>query len=159
LTNDGAFAQKISHPGFRVPKTYRAKIAGRITPEELKKISRGIPLPDGVFKPENLKMEKANDKSTWLSLTLHEGRNRVVRRGLEAAGHPVTRLVRTSIGGITLSGLSEGHWRSLSAREVQQLLSAAQGEKGKNILDNQLKINNSRAVRVNRHHKYSGYKR
>jgi len=121
LTNDGAFAQKISHPGFRVPKTYRAKIAGRISLEKLKEISKGILLPDGVFKPENLKQEKVNDKSAWISLTLHEGRNRIIRRGFEAAGFTVTRLVRTSIGNITLSGLSEGSWRPLSDREVREL--------------------------------------
>ena len=158
LTNDGAFAQKISHPGFRVPKTYRAKIAGRISLEKLKEISKGILLPDGVFKPENLKQEKVNDKSAWISLTLHEGRNRIIRRGFEAAGFTVTRLVRTSIGNITLSGLSEGSWRPLSDREVRELQAPPQGKKGKNILDNHPKINNSRAVRDNRHHKYSGFK-
>jgi len=156
LTNDGAFAQKISHPGFQVPKTYRVKIAGRISPDQLKEIGKGIPLPDCVFKPDNLKLEKTNDKSTWISLTLHEGKNRIIRRGFESAGYIVTRLVRTSIGSITLSGLSEGSWRSLSAREIQQLQAAPQGKKGKNILDNHPKINNSRAVRNNRHHKYSG---
>ena len=158
LTNDGAFAQKISHPGFRVPKTYRAKIAGRISLEKLKEISKGILLPYGVFKPENLKQEKVNDKSAWISLTLHEGRNRIIRRGFEAAGFTVTRLVRTSIGNITLSGLSEGSWRPLSDREVRELQAPPQGKKGKNILDNHPKINNSRAVRDNRHHKYSGFK-
>ena len=151
-------AQKISHPGFRVPKTYRAKIAGRISLEKLKEISKGILLPDGVFKPENLKQEKVNDKSAWISLTLHEGRNRIIRRGFEAAGFTVTRLVRTSIGNITLSGLSEGSWRPLSDREVRELQAPPQGKKGKNILDNHPKINNSRAVRDNRHHKYSGFK-
>ena len=122
LTNDGAFAQKIQHPRFGVPKTYRVKIAGRLGKEDLKKLSKGIPLPDGIFKPENLKVDKINDKSTWLSLTLREGKNRIIRRGFEAAGRQVTRLVRESIGNITLAGLKEGQWRSLTAREINQLL-------------------------------------
>ncbi len=112
LTNDGDFAQKIQHPRFQIPKTYRVKISGRLSSEELKQISKGISLPDGVFKPENLKIEKINDKSCWLSLTLREGKNRIIRRGFEAAGHQVTRLVRESIGNITLTGLKEGEWRS-----------------------------------------------
>lgn len=142
LTNDGAFAQKIQHPSFQIPKTYRAKISGRLSPEELKQISKGIPLPEGgVFRPENLRIEKINDKSCWLSLTLRDGRNRIIRRGFEAAGHPVTRLVRESIGHITLAGLKEGEWRALTGREIDKLIHEF---RGKNTLDNRLKINNSR---------------
>ena len=144
LTNDGDFAQKIQHPSFQIPKAYRAKISGRLSSAEFKQISKGVSFPDGVFHPENLKIEKINDKSCWLSLTLREGKNRIIRRGFEAAGHQVTRLVRESIGNITLKGLKEGEWRSLTGREVQQLLGEFQIKKGKNILDNRLKINNSR---------------
>jgi 23S rRNA pseudouridine2605 synthase len=122
LTNDGAFAQKIQHPRFEVPKTYRVKISGHLNQQELKQINKGVSLPDGVFKPENAKIEKFNDKSTWLSLTLREGKNRIIRRGFEAAGLQVTRLVRESIGNITLAGLKEGQWRSLTGREISQLL-------------------------------------
>ncbi|MCE5213040.1 MAG: rRNA pseudouridine synthase [Deltaproteobacteria bacterium] len=143
LTNDGDFAQKIQHPRFQVPKTYRVKITGRLSREELKQIASGVKLPDGIFKPENLKVEKFNDKSTWLSLTLREGKNRIIRRGFEAAGRQVARLVRESIGNITLTGLKEGQWRDLTSREINQLLQET-AQKGKNILDNRLKINNSR---------------
>ena len=121
LTNDGAFAQKIQHPRYQIPKTYRVKITGRLSSEELKQISRGVRLPDGDFRPENLKIDKFNDKSTWLSLTLREGRNRIIRRGFEACGRQVTRLVRESIGKITLTGLKEGQWRHLTGREIHQL--------------------------------------
>ena len=121
LTNDGAFAQKVQHPHYEIPKTYRVKITGRLRSEELKQISKGIVLPDGAFKPENLKIEKFNDKSTWLSLTLREGRNRIIRRGFEACGRQVTRLVRESIGKITLTGLKEGQWRHLTGREIKEL--------------------------------------
>lgn len=144
LTNDGDFAQKIQHPRFQIPKTYRAKIAGRLNSAELKQISKGISLPDGIFKPEDLKVEKINDKSCWLRLTLREGKNRIIRRGLEAIGHQVSRLVRESIGNITLTGLKEGEWRLLTGQEIHQLQNESNSKKGKNILDNHKKINNSR---------------
>jgi 23S rRNA pseudouridine2605 synthase len=136
LTNDGAFAQKVQHPRFEIPKTYRVKISGRLSAAEFKQISKGVELPDGPFKPENLKIEKFNDKSTWLVLTLREGRNRIIRRGFEACGRQVTRLVRVSIGPVALAGLKEGEWRHLTGREIHQLTESLQGKKGKNILDN-----------------------
>jgi len=129
FTNDGDFAQKIQHPRFQVPKTYHVKISGRLSKEELKQIINGVKLPDAVFKPENLNIEKINDKSTWLSLTLREGKNRIIRRGFEAAGRQVTRLVRESIGKITLTGLKEGQWRNLTGREISQLLNDSNGQK------------------------------
>ena len=150
LTNDGDFAQKILHPRWSVPKTYRVKISGRLTRDELRQLERGIALPDGMFKPENVKVEKINDKSCWVALTLREGKNRVIRRGFEQLGRPVTRLVRESIGPITLQGLKEGKWRHLKDREAALLLKESGGQKGKNILDNHLKINNSRPRGSNR---------
>lgn len=143
LTNDGAFAQKIQHPRFEMPKTYRVKLSGHVSSHDVKQMAKGITLPDGLFKPENLKVEKFNDKSTWLVLTLREGRNRIIRRGMEAWGRNVARLVRTSIGPVTLTGLKEGEWRHLTDWEIQQLTQGKFGEKGKNILDNHLKIHHS----------------
>lgn len=126
LTNDGAFAQKIQHPRYQIPKTYRVKITGRLAREDLKKLAGGIRLPDCVFRPENLTIEKTNERSTWLRLTLREGKNRIIRRGFEAAGRRVARLVRESIGDVTLAGLEEGTWRELTGREIRQLLALAQ---------------------------------
>jgi pseudouridine synthase len=122
LTNDGDFAQKIQHPRFQIPKVYRVKIQGRISKEELKKLSKGIKLPDGVFKPENIQMEKINDRSCWLRLTLKEGKNRIIRRGFEASSHRVTRLVREAIGDLQLGNLKEGSWRYLTKKETNRLL-------------------------------------
>jgi 16S rRNA uridine-516 pseudouridylate synthase and related pseudouridylate synthases len=85
-------------------------------------LGKGIKLPDGVFKPENVKIEKINDLSCWLSLTLKEGKNRIIRRGFEAAGHRVAVLVRDAIGDLKLGNLKEGMWRNLSRKEVSQLL-------------------------------------
>jgi 23S rRNA pseudouridine2605 synthase len=122
LTNDGDFAQKMQHPRFQTPKVYRVKIQGRLNKEELKQINKGVKLPDGIFKPENMQIEKFNDKSCWIRLTLREGKNRIIRRGFENAGHRVARLVRESIGSLTLEGLKEGTWRHLTKKEIDQLL-------------------------------------
>jgi 23S rRNA pseudouridine2605 synthase len=93
-----------------------------LSKEELKQLGKGIKLPDGVFKPENVKIEKINDLSCWLSLTLKEGKNRIIRRGFEAAGHRVAVLVRDAIGDLKLGNLKEGMWRNLSRKEISQLL-------------------------------------
>jgi 23S rRNA pseudouridine2605 synthase len=125
LTNDGDFAQKMQHPRFQLPKVYRVKIQGRLSKDEIKQLGKGVKLEDGIFKPENIQTEKLNDKSCWLRLTLREGKNRVIRRGFEAVGHRVARLVRESIGAISLSGLKEGSWRYLTKKEISQLLNCA----------------------------------
>ena len=122
LTNDGVFSQRVQHPRFRLPKVYRVKIQGRLSKEDLKQLGRGIRLDDGIFKPENIKMEKFNDKSCWLRLTLREGKNRVIRRSFEVLGYRVARLVRESIGDIRLGSLKEGEWRYLSPKEVGGVL-------------------------------------
>jgi pseudouridine synthase len=121
LTNDGDFAQKVQHPRFEQPKAYRVKIQGHLSKEDLKRLSKGVALSDGVFKPENLKVEKINDQSCWLCLTIKEGRNREIRRGLGAIGHRVSSLIRYSIGNITLNGLKEGEWRHLTSAEIRRL--------------------------------------
>ncbi|OGP91015.1 MAG: pseudouridine synthase [Deltaproteobacteria bacterium RBG_19FT_COMBO_43_11] len=129
LTNDGDFAQKVQHPRFQILKVYRVKIQGRPSKEELKKLSKGIKLPDGVFKPENIQIEKFNERSCWLRLTLKEGKNRIIRRGFEAAGRRVSRLVRESIGTVVLGSLKEGSWRNLTKKEIISLLNSALVEK------------------------------
>ena len=125
LTNDGDFAQKMQHPRFQLPKVYRVKIQGRLSKDEIKQLSKGIKLEDGIFKPENIQIEKFNDKSCWLRLTLREGKNRIIRRGFEVMGHRVARLVREAIGAVSLSGLQEGSWRYLTKKEIGQLLNNA----------------------------------
>jgi 23S rRNA pseudouridine2605 synthase len=125
LTNDGDFAQKVQHPRFQIPKVYRVKIQGRISKEELKKLSKGIKLSDGIFKPGNIQMEKINDLSCWLRLTLKEGKNRIIRRGFEAISRRVTRLVREAIGDLKLGNLKEGSWRYLTQKEINRLFNNA----------------------------------
>jgi 23S rRNA pseudouridine2605 synthase len=97
-------------------------------------LSKGIKLPDGVFKPENVRIEKINDRSCWFQLTLKGGKNRIIRRGFEATGHRVALLVREAIGDLKLGNLKEGFWRHLTKKEINQLLSNAANEAGKIFL-------------------------
>lgn len=145
MTNDGAFAQRLQHPRYGIAKTYLVKVEGRMTAQEMKALKEGVPLPDGRFVPQQVTIEKINEKSVWLCLVTHDGRNRVIRRAFEALGHPVARLVRTAIGGVGLGSLGQGKWRPLTQREIDALnLPAQGGRRGKNCLDNRDKINNSR---------------
>jgi 23S rRNA pseudouridine2605 synthase len=123
LTNDGNFSQKIQHPRFRVPKTYSVKIEGNLTGKEMKSFSKGILLDDGIFKPENCSVLKTNRKSCWITVTITEGRNRVIRRAFEFLGHSVARLIRTAIADVSLGNMKAGTFRHLTKHEVQQLLS------------------------------------
>jgi 23S rRNA pseudouridine2605 synthase len=145
LTNDGEFAQRIQHPRFGIPKTYRVKVQGNLLRGELKLLENGIDLPDGKFAPADVRLEKTNSGSTWLSITITEGRNRVIRRAFDSIGHSVARLVRTAVADVSLGSLRAGSWRVLDPREVARLLAlAGSGSRGKNYLDIHLKINNSR---------------
>ena len=123
LTNDGDFSQRVQHPRFKIPKTYIVKIDGSLTKNEFRALSDGIKLPDGNFKPENLQIKRTNRKSSWLTLTIAEGRNRLIRRGLESLGHPVIRLIRTAIADISLGNMKAGTFRHLTKKEVEHLLS------------------------------------
>ena len=129
LTNDGDFAQKIQHPGFQKPKVYKVKIQGHLSKEQLKKLGQGIKVDNNVFKPENLKIEKVNDRSCWLRLTLREGKNRIIRRGFEAIGYRVAHLLREAIGDLKLGSLKEGEWRHLTKKEIGHLLDNTEKQK------------------------------
>jgi 23S rRNA pseudouridine2605 synthase len=145
LSNDGEFAQRLQHPRYGIPKTYRVKVEGHLLKGELKALENGIDLPDGRFAPAEVQLEKTNPRSTWLTLTLIDGRNRVIRRAFDSLSHPVARLVRVAVADITLASLPEGAWRLLTSREVERLLLLAGSRKTeKNCLDIHLKINNSR---------------
>jgi 23S rRNA pseudouridine2605 synthase len=145
LTNDGEFAQRLQHPRYGIRKSYRVKVEGKIDKGELKSLENGIDLPDGTFSPVTLLVEKRNPGSTWLGMTITDGRNRVIRRAFDAIGHPVTRLIRVAVAELTLGSLATGAWRMLTPAEVDRLLLlAGSGKMKKNCLDIHLKINNSR---------------
>lgn len=123
LTNDGDFAQKLLHPRYGIPRTYRVKVRGSLTRRELGEIVKGVRLEDGVFTPAGVEVEKMNPKSSWVRMTISEGRNRVIRRLFDVMGHPVARLVRIALGEIKLDKLKEGEFRPLKKREIEKLLS------------------------------------
>jgi 23S rRNA pseudouridine2605 synthase len=117
LTNDGELANRLTHPRYEVPKTYRAKTAKRVRDKELRQLADGIDLDDGRTHPA--KVRRVTDKE--LELTIHEGRKRQVRRMLEAVGHPVQTLERIAFGPLTLKGLKPGDHRRLTPNEVERL--------------------------------------
>jgi 23S rRNA pseudouridine2605 synthase len=125
MTNDGDFALRIQHPRFMIPKTYRVKIEGNLANSAIKALSEGIKLNDGKFKPDSFHIDKRNPKSCWLTMTIAEGRNRVIRRGFESLGHSVARIIRTTISDIGLGDLKEGTYRHLTRKEIQHLLSCS----------------------------------
>ena len=123
MTNDGDFAQKLLHPRFRIPKVYRVKIKGRLSKSELSALHKGIELEDGKFLPEEISVIKNNKKSSWLLMTLREGKNRIIRRALESIEHDVAEIVRIRIGGVELGDLRTGQYRFLTKAETGKLFS------------------------------------
>ena len=118
LTNDGELANRLTHPRYEVPKTYRATLAGGTIGEDaLRMLRTGVQLDDGPTAPAKV-MRLAPDT---IELTIHEGRNRQVRRMCEAVGHSVRALERTAFGPLRLAGLAPGAHRRLSESEVERL--------------------------------------
>jgi 23S rRNA pseudouridine2605 synthase len=117
LTNDGELTNKLMHPSFEVDKVYEAEVDGTITDEILNKLSIGVDLEDGKTAPAKA-VKLADNK---IELTIHEGRNRQVRRMLEAVGLPVKKLHRSKYGPLNLDGLKPGRWRELTEKELQSL--------------------------------------
>ncbi len=120
LTNDGELANKLAHPRYEVDKVYVAEVEGDPSDETLAQLAAGIELEDGMTAPA-LVRRLGHGR---IELTIHEGRNRQVKRMLERVGHPVKQLRRTRYGQLTVEGLAPGEWRELSRDEVARLRSA-----------------------------------
>lgn len=127
LTNDGELAHRLLHPSFGVEKEYHVVATGRVTPETAKRLEQGVELEDGRTGPALVAVLGARGDSTGLRVTIHEGRNRQVRRMLEAVGHPVTALHRVRFGFLVADDLAPGAARELSAEEVRELRRATDG--------------------------------
>jgi 23S rRNA pseudouridine2605 synthase len=127
LTNDGELAHKLAHPSYQVPKTYIAELTGVVSPQTLRRLRRGITLQDGPVQPVAVKIVSSAGEKTLLKITLHEGRNRIVRRTMEAVGHPVRRLSRIGIGPVRLGNLKVGEYRELTREELGGLLDLTGG--------------------------------
>ena len=134
LTNDGEFANLLMHPKSEIDKVYVAKIKGIPSKENLRKLEKGIRLEDGKTAPARVNLLSADNKkqSAIVEITIHEGRNRQVRRMFEAIGHDVLKLKRERYGFLTLSGLKTGDARELSPHEVKQLRALGMGSTKKN---------------------------
>lgn len=123
VTNDGDAANRLMHPRYSLSKTYNVLCSGRFTDAEIHALASGVMLEDGMTAPARVKLLRETDNgNTELSITIHEGRNRQVRRMVAAVGHDTLRLVRVSIGKLTISGLKSGQWRFLSREETELLL-------------------------------------
>jgi pseudouridine synthase len=124
LTNDGRFADRVAGPEHGVPKTYVVKASRRLSDEELERLRRGVALKDGPTRPAAVRRLRDPGGRTVFEIVLSEGRNRQVRRMVEALGAGVIRLERTAIGPLRLGGLAPGESRPLSPAEVRALLSS-----------------------------------
>ena len=127
LTNDGEFANLLTHPSHHVPKTYLATVKGVPHGSELEKLKTGIKLEDGMTAPAEVEYYDVDvdNKQATVEITIYEGRNRQVRRMFEAIGHPVTRLKRVKFGHLGLENMQRGKFRHLTVSEIKELHDAA----------------------------------
>lgn len=121
VTNDGDLTQRLTHPSYKVPKTYLAEVSGTVGQKALRQLARGVELDDGPTQPAGVELVERVPGGSLVQVTITEGRNRQVRRMMEAVGHPVRRLVRLSVGPVALGRLKPGTFRRLAPQEVQAL--------------------------------------
>ncbi|MFG0248838.1 MAG: pseudouridine synthase [Phycisphaeraceae bacterium JB051] len=147
LTNDGELSQQLTHPSYGVPKTYNVSIRGKLLPEDIEKLKKGLVLAHRA--PRGMKVKRAHATEvkllnfgrggsgdrTNVSITLREGQNREIRRLIAGIGYKVRRLERVSIGPLVLKGLATGHWRMLESREINSLKKAAKQAKAQSQKD------------------------
>lgn len=121
MTNDTAFAEHVTNPLHHVPKTYLVKASALLTEEQLDRLRHGIELKDGPTRPAEVKFLRYSARATFFEITIHEGRNRQVRRMVEALDAQVLKLVRIAIGPLRIGTLGIGRFRALSPEEVNAL--------------------------------------
>ena len=121
LTNDGDFAQSLLHPSKEIYKTYHVKVRGSLEEKEIAQLQSGIRLREGVTAPAKVKRLKKAEQNSWLEISIHEGKNRQVRKMLEKVRHPVLKLKRIRINGIELGNLSPGKYRYLTHDEIRKI--------------------------------------
>src|SRR6478735_2073924 len=131
LTNDGDFAQRLAHPSHEVDKTYVAEVDGEVHVRTIRQLLAGVSLEDGPVTVSQARVlggdrRREGSNRSIVELTIHEGRNRIVRRLLAQVGHPVRRLTRTQIGPVTLARLRSGEMRELTVAELGELMDSAQ---------------------------------
>ena len=124
LTNDGDLAHRLSHPSFEVEKTYLAEVTGPVARDVGKRLKQGVELEDGLVQIDSFRLISQVGSRVMVEVKLHEGRKHVVRRALAEVGHPVSQLVRTDLGPISLGNLRPGKQRKLSQQEIGALYRA-----------------------------------
>lgn len=124
LTNDGDFVYKVTHPKHEIEKTYTVTIKGIVKDNEVEELKKGVKIEDYTTKPARVKILKTDEEKniSRLEITIHEGKNRQVRKMCEAIGHKVLALHRSKIAGIGVKDLELGKWRYLTNKEVKKIL-------------------------------------
>jgi 23S rRNA pseudouridine2605 synthase len=136
LTNDGVLANRLMHPRYGVPKTYVARVRGKVSRRALGTLRQGVDLEDGPTSPADVKLKKQSAKTALVEITIHEGRKRQVRRMFTSVGLPVEELSRRRYGPLTDKGLEPGGYRELTGDEVESLRRAGEevaGEVAKEV--------------------------
>ncbi len=121
LTNDSQFAERVTNPEYKATKEYLVKTSSRLGDDEIARLRAGVTLSDGPTLPAVVERLRDSGNHTFLQMTITEGRNRQVRRMIEAVGSRVSKLVRTAIGPVRIGDLQIGKWRELTAEEVRSL--------------------------------------
>lgn len=121
FSNDPAFAASITEPEHGIDKTYHVQIEGLVDAETLWRLDAGLIIEGEIWRAKSARILRAGSKNCWLEIVLDEGRNRQIRRMLEALGHPVLRLIRVAIGTLQLGELGKGQWRVLDANDIAAL--------------------------------------
>ena len=123
LTNDGDFVYKVTHPKHEIEKTYTVTIIGIVKKEEVEKLKKGVEIEDYITKPAKVKILKIDEEKNQsrLEITIHEGKNKQVRKMCEAIGHKVLALHRSKIAGIDVKDIPLGKWRYLNSKEVNKI--------------------------------------
>lgn len=122
MTNDNDLADRVMSPESKIPKTYLVKTSSILTDDDLQRLRGGVELSDGATKPAQVVRSRDSASSTFLEITISEGRNRQVRRMIEAVGSRVRKLVRIAIGPLRIGDLQIGKWRMLTSAEVRQFV-------------------------------------
>ena len=121
LTNDGDLTRRLTHPSFEVDKRYIARVSNRVSEEGLRMLRGGVVIDGRKTAPAKVSMLRQDTFSTDILITIHEGRNRQIRKMVEAIGHQVVRLKRVQYGPVTLGNMKRGEWRDLTEGELKAL--------------------------------------
>ena len=136
LSNDGEMMNRVLHPSYEIKKAYLVRASNQVSDEEIFQLRKGVMIDGRLTSPAEVRLIRRETFSTDLLITIHEGRNRQVRKMIEAVGHQVVRLKRVQFGPVMLGDLPSGMWRKLTEEEIRKLLSSDGKGRGKPISSN-----------------------